>query len=1063
MKPANARFEPFASYDGPPDDLKAVIDFSRSLEDLAHHVVAPWAVVALDDEGRPPTPAEAADAPALGIGDEADCMRAWLCARLDPPPLAKLIDPANWGAWRLQIDSDGLGDVYVDGKLAAERVFLHGDVELRPARGGDDRPWICCSLDTTIQNVALEMTRCRLSGLDEINALVRDVARSLRIAGSLLLTDNPRVNRFMRGEVSVNRSPLPAERRASLAEALCSAAACVDVAAFSGGKLDTFVESLRRCRDALAPLAEFAREFHIFLLGVSHMDLAWKWRWGESVECMHGTLAAQLKSMAERPDFTFLESNPPIWIAMKDRDPDQYDQLVAAGKRGQLEPAGGMWCEPDGQMLGDESWVRQLLFGQRAAVDILGQASRAGHNTDAFGFTWSLPKIYAAAGVEAFLTQKLRYNEYTIFEDVLFWWESDDGTRILGVHTYPDHYQEIDPDELVEAMRIFHLTSGVSSAAILFGIGNHGGGPLPDMFDRVDAMRELTVCPQIHLAGMHEYLDHLRANEAGALAALPVIRDELFLECHHKTYSTQALVKQRNRQAERALQAAEALAALAGLRTAELLREAWEKVLFNQFHDILPGSSFPMVYQDVHDDYDRTEAIVSNVAAQALERLLGPGDGTYVVNTLPWKRTGAVLLDGSDLPDCGVMADDAGDEVAFQQTGEDGKVVAAAPLPALGLRRLDGPTGRDLPAIEHGDSWVSTRFFRAEFDADRGVVGSLTLPDGVELVADGLGRLDLLEDDPHGFYQSWNMNLTGREDPARCDRFELIEAGPVRVRFRGHMSFGRWEKKKLFMVPIMWNTPGVDYPTSFFVIDYTIYADLPWIDCVMRADWWEDDTDLKVAADTALTNTRAIYGIAFGQIERPTKRETPYEKARFEVPALNWADLTDGAHGVAILNTGRHGHDAFGGRLRLTLLTSPCGGEKVHVVDPLADRGRHEIRYAFYPHAGGPEQGQVARVAREFEDAAVVAAGGKPALPVGEDLLAIDPMRALATAVKPAEDGDGLIVRCYEPYGESTPLEITGPLAAGPRQAVDLLEAPADADVDQLGPYEVRSVRIRGR
>ena len=229
----------------------------------------------------------------------------------------------------------------------------------------------------------------------------------------------------------------------------------------------------------------------------------------------------------------------------------------------------------------------------------------------------------------------------------------------------------------------------------------------------------------------------------------------------------------------------------------------------------------------------------------------------------------------------------------------------------------------------------------------------------------------------------------------------------------------------------------------------------------MHADWWEDHTDLKVTADTSLTGTRAFYGIPFGQIERPTKRETDYEKARFEVPASNWADITDGSHGVALLNTGRHGYDALGGRLRLTLLTSPYGGEKVHVTDPLADRGRHEIRYAFYPHAGDSVAAQVARIAAEYEDGVLVANGAaSPAMPVGVDLLAVDPNQALVTAVKPAEDGEGIIVRCYEPHGQAAKLEITGVLADGKMSAVDLLENPADDSVGELAPWQLRSIRI---
>jgi len=841
------------------------------------------------------------------------------------------------------------------------------------------------------------------------------------------------------------------------------------------------------------------------------MDLAWKWRWPETVECMRGTLADQVSFMKQRPDFTFLESSPPVWFALQDRDPGLFGDLMQFGQRGQFEPAGGMWCEPDGQMLGAESWVRQVLFGQRAARDVCGVQSRAGHNTDAFGFTWALPKIYAHAEMEAFLTQKLRYNQFTIFEDVLFWWESDDGTRILGVHTYPDHYQEIDPDEMAEAVRIFHLTSGVYSAALLFGIGNHGGGPLPDMFERIDELRRLTVYPTVHLGGMNAYLDHLKTAEAAALEHLPVIRDELFLECHHKTYTVQAEVKAANRSAERALYQAEALSVLAGFDSTETLEKAWQLVLFNQFHDILPGTSFPMVYQDVFDDYDRAFEIIDATADDALYKLLDNGEQLFVVNTLPWRRDAVVVFDVTGRERHGSVRDDAGAVYPCQRMTSDGPMtVVLTDLPAFGLRRIEytGPSadvsepgvraslGAVFPALDPaaarrvtqrtarrpppsagtgpmvhrqdwacGENWAENRFFRVEFDPDTGTIASLVLADGTQLAGTGrIGGLDLLEDSPEGFYQTWNMNLTGREDRARCDGFALADTGPVYAMFRSEFSFGRWEKKKDFMVPIMWHTPGIDYPTSFFTVDTTVFADLPWIECVMYCDWWEDDTDLKVAAATALQNTRAAYSIAFGQIERPTKRDTAYEKARYEVPALNWADLSDGNHGLAILNTGRHGHDALDNTLRLTLLTSPYGGEKVHVTDPLADRGRHEIHYAFYPHSGDAAVGEVARVAAEYEHDTPAAMGGQPGMPVGRDLLAVNPRHLLNTAVKPAENGDGFIVRLYEPHGRTVPLNISGPLADGSVEPVNFLENPQGTDLpDSVGPHQILSLRFRPR
>lgn len=1061
MKPLNARFMPFKSYcQNAPKDLATIMDFSRALEDLAHPVVQPWSVLPLDNEEKPPSPDEAKNAPQIAIGQPGAPMRAWVCAHLRVPPIAELVPGSQWGDWRLQLDSDGLGDVWANGQKRHERLFLHGVVELGPTNVGN-APWVCYSLDTTIQTVKLEMARASLSGLSEINELVRDVARSLRTAASLLTTDNPRINRFMSGQVQLNRSPLSDEERNTLIGQLLQAASRVDVSAFLDGRRDAFLGSLKECRDSLAPLAAFAKRFHLFLLGVAHMDLAWKWTWGESVEVMRGTLENQFRFMKQHPDFHFLESSPPVWHEMAKRDPKLYKDLLKYGKRGQFEPAGGMWCEPDGQMLGAESWVRQCLFGQRSARELCGQQSRSGHNTDAFGFTWALPKIYKHAEIESFLTQKLRYNEFTLFEDVLFWWESDDGSRILGVHTYPDHYQEIDPDEMAQAVRIFHLTSGVWSAALLFGIGNHGGGPLPDMFDRIRECQKQTVYPTTHMAGMHEYLDHLKQYEPDNLARLPVIKDELFLECHHKTYTVQSRIKVADRTTERKLLESEALAVMAGVNHNDRLRDAWKVELFNQFHDILPGSSFPMVYQEAFEDYARANAVIGEASRLAGAKLTGKGSGSFIANTLPWRRQAVIEIPASK---DGMGRDDAGNTFPVQVVREAGdKAIAVLPeMPAMGLRKVSVTPGRVRAPrdFSFGKTWAQNRFFRIKFDPAKGYATSLKLADGKELAGAGIGRLDLLEDDPEGFYQTWNMNLTGKEDIAKCDSFEMVESGPVFVRFRAKLSYVEWKKKKEFMVPIMWNTPGVDYPTSFFDVDYTIYRDLPYIECVMRANWWEDDTDLKVAAYTSLQKTRAFYSIPFGQIERPTKRETPKEKGMYEVPALNWADLTDGRHGVAIFNKGLHGHDALDNRLRLTLLTSPYGGEKVHVPDPLADRGRHTIEYAFYPHAGGPEEGNVARVAQEYETSVVSLGGGKPGLAVGKDLLSVDANELLVTAVKPAEDGKGIIVRLYETKGRSVPLSLAGPLARRKGRAVNFLENDVGPIPEKVGPHEVVSLRL---
>lgn len=324
---------------------------------------------------------------------------------------------------------------------------------------------------------------------------------------------------------------------------------------------------------------------------------------------MKGTLENQLKLMEREKDFVFVESSAVVWKTLAEIYPELWEKCRDAVARGQLEPIGSMWCEPDGQCPGAESWVRHLHYGSRAAEEYMGRETDIGFNIDAFGFNGSLPKIYKEAGVNYFVTQKLRYNEYTLFPYVHFWWEADDGSRILALHAYPDHCHQIDPDDIPLITRIVHLTDGFNNIPIMFGYGNHGGGPLPCMMDRIGQLKKLTVYPELRYSSFKGYFNLIKIQEKNGLEKLPVLRDELFLETHHKTYTVCGKIKEADRECERRLLSVEALAAIVslygGTLNRKLMDEAWQEQLFNQFHDVVSGTSFPGVYQDAFEGYER--------------------------------------------------------------------------------------------------------------------------------------------------------------------------------------------------------------------------------------------------------------------------------------------------------------------------------------------------------------------------------------------------------------------------------------------------------------------------
>ena len=241
----------------------------------------------------------------------------------------------------------------------------------------------------------------------------------------------------------------------------------------------------------------------------------------------------------------------------------------------------------------------------------------------------------------------------------------------------------------------------------------------------------------------------------------------------------------------------------------------------------------------------------------------------------------------------------------------------------------------------------------------------------------------------------------------KCFDFEVVEQGPVRVVVRAKYSFGIWTEKKPYFGTYLWHTPAVDYPTSFLTQDFIFYANDPMIRCVLHADWWEDGKDLKLSAETNVKNPRAFCKVPFGKLERSVKRETSYEKARFEIPAGTYSDLVgEDGYSFALLNRSKHGYDLLDGRVRLTLLTSPTGADIAKVPDPTADRGKHTIEYAFLPHKNDFD---LEDVAMSYERGNMILEGSDaPAVTLGKTLLEASDAQRRITSVRLLPDGKRL-------------------------------------------------------
>jgi len=850
-----------------------------------------------------------------------------------------------------------------------------------------------------------------------------------------------------------------------------------DLRALQGSDPSATAAALSSFYKKTAAAAAFARERTVYTAGNAHIDLAWLWRWMETVAVTRATFATILDNMEDYPEVVYIQSQAQAYRWMEERHPELMERIRRKVKEGRWEIVGGMWAEPDCNLIDGESFVRQLLYGKRYFQERFGVEVKVGWNPDSFGYNWNMPQIYRQAGLEAFVTQKISWNDTNVFPYHFFWWEGPDGTRLLTYFPPSGYVGELKSEELLNGLRLFERNTGLRTPFLLYGLGDHGGGPNREMLDRARSFSRQRIFPRLEQTTFQGYLSRI---PEPVLAALPVWKDELYLEYHQGTFTTQAETKRLNRKSEVLLADAEKLSSLAGLlggpyRRADILR-AWERVLMNQFHDILPGSSINAVFRDAKEAYIEAHSLAAGARDEALDVLgsriatdRGPEGRPFLVfNTLAWERDGlAVLPLDAELARGARLYDDGGREIPCQPEPSGREVsFLARSVPAMGcrvywLRPAEGFSagpGAEAGALRVEGTTLENEYFIVEVNPESGNIRRLyDKRNRREVLAPGeeANRLQLLEDIPDR-WDAWNIKYTGRE-------WTLDEAREVRIGRSGPVLASIVVDKDFLGLSKARRAPTSDFPSSFFSQEIVLAAGVPQVDIRMKADWWEDHVLLKAAFPVAVSSREAFYEIPFAFIGRPTSRDTDWERARFEVPALRWADLSDGAYGLSLLNESKYGHDVQGRVMRLTLLRSPLDP------DPMADRGRHEFAYALYPHAGTWQEADTVRRGYEFNTPLLVRPLDRHpgALPATFSFLSAEPSHIVLAAAKKAEDREGVVLRLYEAEGEAGKARLR--FFRAPREAhlLDLLERrlrrlPLSGDSLELefGRLEIKSVEV---
>ncbi|MBQ6873856.1 MAG: alpha-mannosidase [Clostridia bacterium] len=691
----------------------------------------------------------------------------------------------------------------------------------------------------------------------------------------------------------------------------------------------------------------------VALIAHSHLDVAYYWRRIHAVQKNLRTVLIQLRLMDRYPDFKYTHTQPYVYETLEKYYPEVFEELREKVEKGQFEPVGAMYVEPDCNVPSAESLIRQCLYGQLTYRRMFGKTVNNAWLPDVFGNSWILPQILKKSGVDYFVSNKMStWNDTNRFPHNNFKWKGIDGSQVLAC-VPPTHFITWNmPSQIQENWEAYIDKDTGGQTMNMFGYGDGGSGCTEEMIELMHRFDKLSVMPKCEHMGAAEFLErNLKDNES-----LETWDGELYLEMHRGTFTTKSRLKRTNRRLEYKFRTAEMLSLLRKDDNRKELTDLYKKFLINQFHDILPGSHIHPVYVDAVEDYAEIE--------KELDRIIGTGSEYF--NTLNIKRDAITFVPNK--------------KGSATRYGEKGNwlIPAIAPLSGAKLRSVKG-----------GDDWftfdgktVETPYYSLSFAPD-GSFENLRDKELDREWTDGrFNKLTLYADCP-GNYDAWDIlpNYRDKEIPLDIDLpVSLAERDGESVSFRTVLRTdkSRWE----MIIRLFRRSRGIEVESI--------------------VDWNEKHKLAKVEFDCNVLTRKALCDTSAGYIERETHRNTTWQQARFETCHHKWCDLSEAGGGVALINDGKYGVGFNENSMSLSLLRATIRP------DVVSDIGRHNFCYMIYPHADDAVSAGINNIAHQYNVPLVKA-------DVKWDMPDFAPL--YLQAAKQSENGEMTVIRLSEQDG----------------------------------------------
>ncbi len=832
-------------------------------------------------------------------------------------------------------------------------------------------------------------------------------------------------------------------------------------------KAGKVLESLMLCTNGPA-----APEFTIF--GQSHLDLAWKWPYEETKRKCARTLSSQLALMEEYPEYRFMICQVPILENIKIYYPELYTRIKEKINNGQFMPEGGFYVESDTNIPGGESLIRQLVIGKQWYKEECGCDSKMAWLPDTFGFTAALPQIMAGCDIKYFATQKLLRcpPESDPFPYNIFMWEGIDGSKILS-HMFMENNSGIDPQLLVRRWNEDrNQKEDIETFMFPFGYGDGGGGPTRDIYELARRVGDLEGAPRTKLGSPVDFFD---AIEKKGLPKNKYV-GELYLQWHRGTYTSLAALKKGCRKSEAAIRDAELWSVIAeknqGIAYPKAhITKLWKKLLFNQFHDILAGTSITRVNDEARRDFDEVRGEADEIAVKAYDCIIKgntpvfekTGKAFSVFNSLSWPRNALIKLPSG----CSGARGIDGNALPVQTVGE--ALYTNVYIPACGFTTVypfEAGDGRKPGGLKNGSFayykeesiYLENEYIRARFNKTGQIEEITDKETGLQL-AKGLCNNFKMYKDVNIEYDAWELGSMYESLPV-----ELERNGEAEIVFGGLPCWGN------LIAGIKFSRKLNASQMSQVV---TLERKSRRVDFRTKIDWKEQHKILKVEFPVNVHSDEAIHEIQFGHIKRPTHKSRRYDADRFEVSQHRYTALAEAGHGVAILNDCKYGVNVNDSSINLTLLKAPV------IPDMYADQGMQEFTYSLYVYNGA------------FADGGVVQNGYELNYPVGtrdgqagcKSFFSLEMSNKqgsrnpcnftfgniILETVKKAEDNsDDIILRLYESQNSATSCILKTDFNicnAYKTNMLEIIEESLKTDGNSIElyfkPFEIKTIRLK--